>query len=50
MMIYAPIFFIKPYYMKNFKPSYLNITFSVLITIYAILDMNKVSEFLYFNF
>ncbi|RLA80020.1 MAG: MBOAT family protein [Epsilonproteobacteria bacterium] len=38
------------YYMNNFKPSYLNISFIVLISIYALLDMNKVSEFLYFNF
>ena len=38
------------YYMKEFKPSSLNITFTIIITIYALLDMNKVSEFLYFNF
>jgi len=37
-------------YMRSFKPTKLNLLFISLITIYALLDMNKVSEFIYFNF
>ncbi len=35
---------------KNFKPNKKYLLFTTLILAYSILDMNKVSEFLYFNF
>ncbi|MEA1919055.1 MAG: MBOAT family protein, partial [Campylobacterota bacterium] len=35
---------------RMFRPSYWTLLWSGLIVTYALLDMNKVSEFLYFNF
>jgi alginate O-acetyltransferase complex protein AlgI len=36
--------------MHQFKPSYLNLAFIAIISIVSILQLGKVSEFLYFNF
>jgi alginate O-acetyltransferase complex protein AlgI len=36
--------------MHRFKPNYLNLVFIVVISIVSILQLGKVSEFLYFNF
>jgi D-alanyl-lipoteichoic acid acyltransferase DltB (MBOAT superfamily) len=38
------------YISENFKPNYKNLFFISTIVIYTMFDMNKVSEFLYFNF
>jgi len=35
---------------KNFKPSYKNLLVISAMAIYTMFDMNKISEFLYFNF
>ncbi len=35
---------------QNFKPSWKNLAFAVVIGFYALINMNKVSEFLYFQF
>ena len=35
---------------QNFKPSWKNLAFAVVIGFYAVINMNKVSEFLYFQF
>jgi len=36
--------------LQEFKPSFKNFVFVLLIAIIAIMNLNKVSEFLYFNF
>jgi hypothetical protein len=35
---------------KDFKPGWRSLAFTVAIAFYALLCMDKVSEFLYFNF
>ncbi len=36
--------------MKDFKTNYKTMIFFIIITLYGILNINKISEFLYFNF
>ncbi|MCT7602584.1 MBOAT family protein, partial [Aliarcobacter butzleri] len=36
--------------MISFKPTYFNLLFSFIFIIYSIFQLNKISEFLYFNF
>jgi len=49
-LLFVTAFKNSSYWLENFKPTYRNMLFFIIISIYSLLNIHKLSEFLYFNF